>query len=91
MKDLALIGKLVGIWPSRKALTRWINVTWKPKGHYNMQLRKKGFFIIIFFNLEDWNIVVDGGPYFFNLGGLVLGIWKESFNLDKEYLMVAPI
>ena len=30
MKERALIGKFVGIWPTEKTLVWWINTTWKP-------------------------------------------------------------
>ena len=30
MKERALIGKFVGIWPTEKMLVGWINSTWKP-------------------------------------------------------------
>ena len=50
-KEKALIGKFVGVWPREKDLVlRWIQSTWSPKGHYDLQLGAKGFFTIIFFN-----------------------------------------
>jgi len=91
MKDHALIGKFIGIWPTEKALLWWIQTHWKPKGHFDLQLGSKGFFTIIFFNMEDRNRVFEGGPYFFNSAGLYLRFWKEKFNPDKEDLTVAPI
>ena len=36
MKERALIGKFVGIWPTEKMLVGWINSTWKPQGHYDL-------------------------------------------------------
>jgi len=91
MKDHALIGKFIGIWPNEKALQWWIQTYWKPKGHIDLQLGSKGFFTIIFFNVEDRNRVFEGGPYFFNSAGLYLRYWKEKFNPDKEDLTVAPV
>ena len=41
MKERALIGKFIGIWRSEKTLTWWINTTWKPQGHYDLQLGEK--------------------------------------------------
>ena len=41
MKEHALIGKFVGIWPTKKTLVWWINTTWKPQGHYDLQLGEK--------------------------------------------------
>jgi len=81
MKYHALIEKFIGMWPSEKALIGWINATWKPQGHYNLQLGAKGFFTIIFFNETDRVRIFDNGPYFFNSARLFLRPWKERFNL----------
>ena len=83
MKDHAVIGKFVGIWPSEKALIWWINNTWKPQGHYNLELGAKSFFIVIFLHQEDRNKIFEGRPYFFNAVGLYLRLWKERFKPDK--------
>lgn len=86
MRDHALIGKFIGIWPNEKALRAWINVKWHPKGHITLHLGPKGFFTAVFNCLEDRNRVFKGGPYFFNSVGLFLREWIEQFNLDKEDL-----
>ena len=80
MKYHSLVGKFVGIWPSEKSLLWWINVTWKPLGHYDLHLGEKGFFVIVFLNHEDRNIIFEGGPYFFNSAGLFLTPQKEMFS-----------
>lgn len=89
--DHALIGKFLDLWPSEKALIAWIYAVWKPKGHYDLQLGAKGFFTIVFFNLEDRTRIFEGGPYFFNSAGLFLRIWKERFNPDLEDLSIVPV
>jgi hypothetical protein len=53
MKEHALIGKFLGLWPSEHDLMHWIKTWWNPKGDYDVQLSSKGFFMIIFYNLED--------------------------------------
>ena len=83
-KEKSLIGKFVGIWPSEKSLIWWINTTWKPQGHYDLQLNAKGFFTIIFFNEADRTRIFEGGPYFFNSSDLYLRSWKECFNLENK-------
>ena len=80
MKERALIRKFIGIWPSKKTLTWWINTTWKPQGHYDLQLGAKGFFNVIFFNEEDNTRIFESGPYLYNSAGLFLTPWKEGFN-----------
>ena len=91
MKECILIGKLVGICPTEKALVWWINNTWKPQGHYDLQLREKGFFTVIFFNEEDRTRIFESGPYFFNSASLFLRPCKEIFNPDKEHLTIASV
>ena len=90
-KEKALIGKFVGIWPKEKDLIKWISSVWNPKGHYDLQLVSKGFFTIIFFNQEDRDRILEGGPYFFFSAGLYLCPWKERFNPETEDLTVAPV
>ena len=90
-KEKALIGKFVGIWLREKDLVRWIQSTWNPKGHYDQQLGAKGFFTIIFFNQEDHDRILEGGPYFFFLAKLYLRPWKERFNLEVEDMTVALV
>ena len=53
MKDHALICKFIGVWPSKKNLTRWIQRKWQPRGHIELTLGAKGFFTVIFSNLQD--------------------------------------
>jgi hypothetical protein len=91
MRDYALVGKFLGLWPSERDLIRWIQYWWKPKGHYELQLGSKGFFTIIFYNLEDRNRIFDGGPYFFNSAGLFLRFWTEKFSPEKEDFAHAPV
>jgi hypothetical protein len=91
MRDYALVGKFLGLWPSERELIKWIHQWWNPKGHYDLQLGSKGFFTIIFHNLEDRNHVFDGGPYFFNSVGLFLRFWMEKFSPEKEDFVHAPV
>ena len=91
MTDHALIGKFIGLQPSEKALLWWINSTWKPKGHYDFHLGLKGFFTIYFISQEDWNRIIDGGPYFYYSVGLFLRPWKEKFCPEKEDMRIAPV
>lgn len=90
-KDHALIGKFLGFWPTERALIGWIKAVWKPKGHYDLQLGAKGFFTIVFFNLEDRTRVFENGPYFFNSAGLFLRVWRERFSPETEDLSIAPV
>ena len=40
----------------------WIKQQWKPKGDVRLHLGAKGFFTVVFSNLEDKDRIFDGGP-----------------------------
>ena len=91
MQDHALKGKILGILPSEGALVWWINTWWNTKGHFNLQFISKGFFTIIFHNIEGKENVFNNGAYFFNSVELYLHYWIEKFIPQKEYLMFSPV
>jgi hypothetical protein len=91
MREHALIGKFLGLWPTERDLHKWIKHWWNPKGDYEVQLSSKGFFTIILYNLEDKDRIFENGPYFFNSAGLFLRFWTESFSPDKEEFTMAPV
>jgi hypothetical protein len=64
MQDHDFIGKFMGIWPTEKALNWWIKTTWKPKGQIDLKLGSKGFFTVIFSNLEERDKVFENGLTF---------------------------
>lgn len=57
---------------SEKELEKWIQQRWKPKGHIDLKLGAKGFFSVIFSNLDDKERIFADGPYFFNNAGLFM-------------------
>jgi hypothetical protein len=69
----------------------WIAAKWKPKAHFDIQLGSKGFFTIIFTQLDDRDIILEGGPYFFNSAGLYLWNWTKCFNPNKEDFTWTPV
>lgn len=91
MKDHALICKFIGYWPTERDLVKWIHLRWKPKGHIDLKLGAKGFFTIIFMNLEDKERIFEEGPYFMNNAGLFMRHWEERYNPDAEKLLAAPV
>ena len=36
IKDHALIGKFMGLWPTEHTLRGWIAAKWKPKAHFDL-------------------------------------------------------
>jgi len=72
-------------------LCQWIKQQWKPKGDVRLHLGAKGFFTIVFSNLEDKDRIFDGGPYFFTLEGLYIRPWKPNFVLERETFKQVPV
>lgn len=75
----AVICKFMGFWPIEKALSQWIKKTWKLKGDLTLHLGAKGFFTVVFANLEDRDCIFDGGPYFYASESLYMRPWKQNF------------
>jgi len=72
MQTYAIICKFMGVWPTEKALQTWIKYHWKPKGSTDLHLGSKGFFTVVFTNIEDKDRVFEGGPYFYIVVGLYM-------------------
>ena len=53
MTEHAIICKFMGLWPTERVLHVWIRSHWKPKGEIHLHLGSKGFFMVVFTNLED--------------------------------------
>jgi len=91
MREHALIGNFLGLWPSERDLNKWIKHWWNPKRDYEVQLSSKGFFTIILYNPEDRDRIFENESYFYNSAGLFLRFWTERFSPDKEDFMMAPV
>lgn len=56
-----------------------------------MHLGAKGFFTVVFTNLEDKDRIFDGGPYFMASAGLYMRPWKANFTPEKESFTQVPV
>ena len=91
MQTYAIICKFMGLWPTEKALQMWIKYHWKPKGNIDLHLGSKGFFTVVFANIEDKDRVFKGGPYFFATAGLYMMLWIMNFVPKCETFTSVPI
>jgi len=64
---------------------------WKPKGGIDLHLGSKGFFTVVFSNIEDKDRIFEGGPYFFPTVGLYMRPWKMNFVLESETFSSVPM
>jgi len=72
MQTYAIICKFMRLWTIEKALQTWIKYHWKPKGSIELHLGSKGFFTVVFANIEDNDIVFEEGSYFYAAVGLYM-------------------
>ena len=84
MVTYAVISKFKGLWPTEKALQAWIKNHWKPKGDIDLHLGSKGFFTVVFNNIEDKDWVFEGGPCFYAATGLYMRPWIMDFVPERE-------
>eukprot|EP00253_Pinus_taeda_P029667 PITA_29667 len=91
MAEQAIICKFMGIWPSERTLCHWIKQHWKPRGDVKLHLGAKGFFTVVFSNLEDNDRVFEGDPYFLASAGLYMRPWKPNFAPEKESFTQVPV
>lgn len=87
----AVICKFMGFWPTEKALFQWIKLTWKLKGDVKLHFGAKGFFMVVFSNLEDRDHIFYGGPYFYASTGLYMRLWKPNFAPEQEIFKHVPV
>lgn len=45
--------KFINIWPSKNALVWWRKNKWQPKGQIDLGLGEKGFFKVVFENVDE--------------------------------------
>eukprot|EP00253_Pinus_taeda_P013833 PITA_13833 len=61
------------------------------KGHIELKLGVRGFFMVIFLNLQDKEKVFENGPYFHYNVGLFMRYWEECYDPDKENFLATPV
>eukprot|EP00253_Pinus_taeda_P026030 PITA_26030 len=72
-------------------LQTWIRYHWKPKGSIDLHLGSKGFFTVVFANIEDKGRVFERGPYFYVAAGLYMRPWMMNFVPERETFTSIPV
>lgn len=91
MGTYAIICKFMRLSPTEKELQSWIKCHWKPKRSIDLHLGSKGFFTVVFTNIEDNDRVFEGGPYFYATAGLYMRPWTIKFVPEKESFTSMPV
>jgi hypothetical protein len=93
LADRGLIGQFTGLWPSPKSVDAWVQRNWNPlitegiKSHFV----GKGYFVFVFDNPEDKNLIFRNGPYFMGPQGLYLNKWTPDFDPAQDVPSAVPV
>lgn len=86
LAERGVIGKLTGLWPSRKVVQGWVERNWsdKTQGKMSIKFCGKGYFTFHFETKEDKDLIFHNGPYFMDSRGLYLNKWTPDFDLKLD-------
>ena len=90
MENYAIICKFMGIWPSERTLCHWIRQQWKPRGDVKLHLGAKGFFTVVFSNLEDKDRIFWGGSILFSFSWPVHATMETKLRPRERIFYSSP-
>jgi hypothetical protein len=93
LAERGLIGQFTGLWPSPKVVDAWVQRNWSPlvKEGIRSHLVGRGFFVFVFDNIEDKNLIFRNGPYFMGPQGLYLNKWSPDFDPTQDVPSAVPV
>lgn len=93
LAERGLIGQFTGLWPSPKTIESWVQRNWRPlvQDGISSHLVGKGFFVFVFTNVNDRNLIFRNGPYFMGPQGLYLNKWTPDFDPTQDVPSAVPV
>ena len=82
LSEKAFIGKFTGLWHNSKVVKLWIIEHWNPnlQGRLSLFVARRVFFVFLFSNKEERDLVFHLGPFFMGSRGLFLSPWTLGLN-----------
>lgn len=87
--ERAIICRFNGLWPRSKDLQDWIKDNWTHR--CKTFFCAKGYFIVLFDNLENYEEALEEGPWFMGSAGLFLTPWFPDFDPASAVITKAPV
>lgn len=84
----AVICRFNGFWPRSDVLHQWIHTAWTKK--CEIYLYPKGFFIVRFHKVEEMDIFLNQGPWFWCSAGLFITPWFPNFDANTMVVSKMP-
>ena len=74
--------KLIGLWPSPKDVETWMGEQLSPKikGRVSSFASSRGYFVFLFLNKEEWDLIFHSRPLLVGFRGMYLSPWSIDFN-----------
>jgi hypothetical protein len=93
LAENGLIGQFTGLWPSPKAMALWLDQNWRKtiKGQLSTAFCGKGFYVFLFENKADRDLIFRNGPYFMGTRGMYLNKWTPDFSPENDIPSAVPV
>jgi hypothetical protein len=93
LAENGLIGQFTGLWPSPKAMASWLDLNWRKiiKGQLSTAFCGKGFYVFLFENKADRDLIFRSGPYFMGTRGMYLNKWTPDFSPENDIPSAVPV
>lgn len=85
----ALICRFNGFWPRSFDIHNWIYTQWTT--NCQILLCSKGFFVVQFESKEDYQRIIEQGPWFWGRAGLFLTPWFPEFDANSMVVTKMPV
>lgn len=82
---------VIGAKPSFNAVQKYFFQNWQFSSKPEVILHDKGYFVIKFGSLADYNEVADTGPHMYFGKATVIKPWTPKFNFNDEMLRTVPL
>lgn len=89
LEKKAVICRFNGFWPKTEALYEWIHTIWTK--NCQIHLCSKGFFIVIFLEVEEKEKILNEGPWFWGSAGLFVTPWFPEFDANTTVVSRMPV
>jgi len=89
LQNKAVICRFNGFWPRSHDLHAWIYQNWT--ANCQLLLCSKGFFVVQFESMDDYQKVFMQGPWFWGRAGLFITPWFPEFDANTMVVTKMPV
>lgn len=93
LAEKALIRQFMGLWPSPRTTSSWVQNNWQPLIDQNVKCVSlgRGYFLFDFTSKRDRDLIFRNGPYFMGPQGLYLTRWTPDFDPALDVPKAVPV